>query len=239
MKTVLHEIFRQKRLFQSQHPLLPLLIDKQIPLEQRLSILPAMAFFVMCFGDLNKYILKNPDGKDPLQTIINTHAAEDEGHWPWYVQDYTTLGYGSKPVAPFLLEIWGEDTVHSRLALYRIIQEIEAASLKERLVIVEVIEEIGNVFFSHSALLAQEYEKRTGTELIYLGHFHLEKEVGHTIGMDHHVLAELAISDTERERMLGQIARVSRYMFDWNSELARYIQTGANPAYVPESALER
>ena len=66
---------------------------------QRLAFLPCMAPFILAFGDLNRYVLRDEPTGDPYQAMVNAHSREDDHHWPWYLEDFSKLGHDS-PQAP-------------------------------------------------------------------------------------------------------------------------------------------
>lgn len=51
-----------------------------------------MAPFILAFGDLNKYVMRDESCSDPHQRRVNAHTYEDDHHWPWYLEDMIALG---------------------------------------------------------------------------------------------------------------------------------------------------
>jgi len=60
---------------------------------ERLAIFPCMAPFILAFGDLNKYVMRDEASTDKHQQLVNKHTYEDDHHWPWYLEDLTALGF--------------------------------------------------------------------------------------------------------------------------------------------------
>ncbi len=80
-------------------PFFGFLEDETIPARQRLGFMPCMAPFILDFGDLNKYVLRDESSDDPHQHLVNLHTYEDDHHWPWYLEDLELLGYDA-PQSP-------------------------------------------------------------------------------------------------------------------------------------------
>lgn len=92
MRAVMREIFRAKRGY-STLPLFDFMRDDSMSPRERLAFYPCMAPFIMAFADLNKYVLRDESSTDPHQQLVNTHTFEDDHHWPWFLDDYTALGF--------------------------------------------------------------------------------------------------------------------------------------------------
>ena len=92
MRAVMNAIFSAKREYE-RLPFFEFLRDASMTPRERLSFYPCMAPFILAFGDLNKYVMRNEPSDDPYQQLVNTHTHEDDHHWPWYLEDFTTLGF--------------------------------------------------------------------------------------------------------------------------------------------------
>jgi hypothetical protein len=92
MKEVLDLISTKKQQF-SQLPFFQFLQDENIDPRQRLAFAPCFAPFVMGFGELNKYVWRQEPTTDPIQSLINQHTYEDDGHWIWFLEDLQKLGF--------------------------------------------------------------------------------------------------------------------------------------------------
>lgn len=93
MKTVLQHIEINKESY-AQLPLFEFLRDERRTPQERLAFLPHIAFFIMAFSDLNKFVLRDETPSiDSYQRKVNAHTYEDDHHWPWYLEDLHKLGY--------------------------------------------------------------------------------------------------------------------------------------------------
>ena len=92
MKEVLKFIEAKQQEF-AQKPLFDFMRNQSIPSEQRMAFVPQISYFVMFFGDLNKYILREEPTNDPIQKPINQYTHEDYDHWNWVFLDVELLGF--------------------------------------------------------------------------------------------------------------------------------------------------
>ena len=93
MKPVLIHILRRKHGY-AKLPFFDFLRDESIAPRDRLAFVPAMANFIMSFGDFNRHVLRDDaNGHDPHQRMLNDHAREDDHHWPWFLEDFAKLGF--------------------------------------------------------------------------------------------------------------------------------------------------
>ena len=230
MKSVLQHIFEKKRDY-ARLPLFAHIRNPQLEPISRLGFYPAMAFFILSFGDLNKYLLRYEQPKDPHEEMVNVHTFEDDHHWPWYLEDLTKLGFDNIVAGSDLLRfLWGDETKENRLLMYRMAALVEGTTGVERLAIIEAIEETGNVLFSAILEPAKELETRYGIELRYCGMHHFERESGHSVGSDHKALAAMTLDDATRARCMAHVDAVFMYFEAWTYELLRYAQ-----AHTPHS----
>ncbi|MBT2782298.1 hypothetical protein J7J53_11995 [Lysobacter sp. ISL-52] len=198
----MQRIMLRKQKFASL-PLFHWLRSKELEPRRRLSFIPAMAHFIMSFGDINRYLLRYPVPQDELEAAINVHAEEDATHWPWYLQDLHLLDLD--PVASksaIVRELWSDNTAAARLLSYRLASLIQGSNALQRLALIEIMEETGNVMFSHLAPIARELTRREGVLLQFCGDTHLDREHGHAIGMDHRWMSAIELQDEERSRIL-------------------------------------
>jgi hypothetical protein len=223
MKPVLQHIFRLKREYASL-PFFDHLRDSRLPARDRLGFLPCMAPFILSFGDLNRYVLRQEPSTDPYQRIINAHTYEDDHHWPWYLEDFVKLGHDRPGLtaSETLRFLWSDATIQSRMLSHRLAHLIWNAEPVVRLAVIEAIEETGEVLFSLTTKLAATVQAETGVELRYCGEFHAQLESGHAMNSDH---AELALVPLNRDQRMDAMARVDQ-VFDlfsnWTHELLRY-----------------
>lgn len=224
MKDVLRHIFEHKRDY-TNLPLFNWMRDERVDAIDRLAFYPCMAHFIMTFGDLNRIVLRADARGDAYQEMVNQHTLEDDHHWPWYLEDFTKLGFDA-PAAPsdVMRFLWGQETEQNRILAARLIGLIEGTSGLERLVLIEAIEETGNVLFGTILPLAQELEQRFGMQLRYLGAFHFEKESGHAVNSDadHRALAAVKLTTEQRAHSKHAVDLVFSHFEEWTHELHRY-----------------
>ena len=234
MKGVMRELAQAKRHY-SKLPLFEFLRAESIPPRDRLAFFPCMAPFILAFSDLNRFVLRNEESTDPHQLLINEHTYEDDHHWPWYLEDFTKLGFDRPAsVTHTLRSYMKDDASQNRVLASRLAQLIHGAKPTEKLVIVEAIEETGNVLFGLTSKIAARIHADGGPELRYLGQFHFSRETGHAMhGQDHRVLEAITLTELERVRCLDLAFRVFDMFSDWTGELLAYAKNSLAHATVP------
>jgi len=80
------------------------------------------------------------------------------------------------------------------------------------------------VLFTTMLPLAEVLEKELGEQLRYCGSFHFELEHGHAVGADHKALANIQLSNADRERHFAMVDEVFAAFEAWTDELLRYAQ---------------
>lgn len=238
MRTVMANIMQHKKRY-SKLPLFDYMRDESIPPWQRLAFYPCMAHFILSFGDLNKYVMRQEPAPDEYQELVNAHTYEDDHHWPWYLEDFGKLGLdGIRKNSDDLNFLWGEETSFNRVLMYRLSAMVLNATPKQRLAIIEAIEETGNVLFDLTAKLANQITAITGVEFRYLGDHHLGKETGHAMGSDHKILVNIVLDEKERQEMLALVEKVFSSFAEWTEELLRYAKAhpAPGPAQMPRVA---
>lgn len=243
MKQVLRHIFEKKRAYQLL-PLFEWMRDEQLSPRERLAFYPCMAHFILSFGDLNKFVLREERPGDLFQEMVNNHTREDDHHWPWYLEDFTKLGFDTEMSGTeWMRFLWGEETEQNRILFARLTGLISGTTSFERLVIIEAIEETGNVLFGTMLPLAVSIEQQTGEQLRYCGPFHFDLESGHAVGADHRALASRSLNDSERSRYKAMVDEVFSAFEGWTHELLRYALAHPRPMhrnnYVRSSAIWR
>ena len=234
MKEVLRHIFAKKRDYQLL-PLFDWMRDENLSARQRLAFYPCMAPFILSFGDLNKFVLREHRPGDLFQEMVNNHTVEDDHHWPWYLEDFAKLGFDSEMRGTGWMNfLWGEETQQNRILMARLTALISGTSSVERLVIIEAIEETGNVLFGTMLPLALTLEQQLGEQLRYCGPHHFDLESGHAVGVDHKALAGLFLTDVERSRCKQQVDEVFSAFEGWTHELLRYAHAHPTSAFRPQ-----
>ena len=234
MKAVMRELAQAKRHY-SKLPLFEFLRDESIPPRDRLAFYPCMAPFILAFSDLNRFVLRVENSKDPQQVLINEHTYEDDHHWPWYLVDFTRLGFDrTASVTHTLRSYMKDDAQQNRMLGSRLAQLLYDTTPSEKLVIVEVIEETGNVLFGLTAKIAARIQEDGGPELRYLGQFHFSRETGHAMHvLDHRVIEAIPLTELERARCLDLAFRVFDMFSDWTAELLTYAKNSLAHRTVP------
>ncbi len=226
MKTVLIHIMRRKRDY-AKLPFFDFLRDVTIPPRDRLAFVPAMANFIMDFGDFNRHVLRDDDaGDDPHQRMLNEHAREDDHHWPWFLEDFAKLGFDTyAPSSEVMRFLWSPAFARNRMLSHRLTHLVWLASSPVRLAVVEAIEETGNVLFALTAQVAREVEAEIGEPLRYLGDFHFALESGHAMNNEHAELAAIELTDADRADALRRVDTVYELFEGWVDELLTYART--------------
>ncbi len=223
MKSVLVHILRRKRDY-AKLPFFDFLRDASIAPRERLAFMPAMANFIMDFGDFNRHVLRDDSADDhPYQRMLNQHAREDDHHWPWYLEDFVKLGFDTDvPASEVMRFLWSPAFARNRMLSHRLTHMVWLASPAVRLAVVEAIEETGNVLFALTAALARQVGPQIGHELRYLGDFHFALESGHAMNNDHAELAAIDLGDADRADALRRVDTVFELFADWTDELLAY-----------------
>jgi len=235
MKAVMRELAQAKRHY-SKLPLFEYLRAESIPPYDRLAFVPCMAPFILAFSDLNRFVLRVENSTDPIQLLINEHTHEDDHHWPWYLEDFTRLGFDRTASITQTLRSYMKDGARENRTLgMRLAQLLYDTTPTEKLVIVEAIEETGNVLFGLTAKIASRIQADGGPELKYLGQFHFSRETGHAMhGYDHRVLEAIPLTELERVRCLDLAFRVFDMFSDWTTELLTFAKNSLAHRTVPQ-----
>jgi hypothetical protein len=224
MSTVLTRICALKGHY-AQLPFFAFLRDDRRDAAERLAFYPCMAHFILSFGDLNTYVLRQEPAPDAHQARVNVHTYEDDHHWPWYLEDFRKLGYDTPTTPTAVMEfLWSDATRQTRLLMYRLTAMIERASSVERLAIVEAIEATGQVLFTAVLGLAKPLEARLGVELRYCGLHHFTLESGHAIGADQRELGGIELDPDTHARCVRAVEDVFALFTQWTQELLRFAQ---------------
>ncbi|KVD39699.1 hypothetical protein WS61_02495 [Burkholderia sp. ABCPW 11] len=178
----------------------------------KLGFMSGFAFFIMAFGDLNRYMLRSLSARDIYQERVNAHIYEDDHHWPWFLKYFERLGWSRITNSTDALRArWSEDTHHNRLLMYELCVNVTGSNSVEKLAVIEAIEETGNALFALTTRLADAVQDQTDIELRYMGAFHFALESGHMQDGEHADPARIELSDEEHGRC---IALVDRLFFD-------------------------
>ncbi len=219
MKRILVEILKAKKQYATL-PFFSFLRDERLTPRQRIAFYPHMAYFILAFGDLNALVLRRNSNGDPLQDLVNAHTREDDHHWAWYLEDYRKLGFDRLVSSEQLLkQLFSRATVANRQLMYTLTGLIANAESVQRLVIIEAIEETGQVLFSLLLPIATALEEEIGRELRYIGKHHFELETGHAMNGDHRQLAEIELTTPQLETARIHVDAVFSAFTQWTHEL--------------------
>ncbi|MEG3877134.1 hypothetical protein QT972_07085 [Microcoleus sp. herbarium7] len=227
MEEVLALIEKKKQEF-AKSGLFEFMRDQSINPRQRLAFAPCVAPFVMSFGEFNKYVFREEPTNDPLQEIINNHTNEDDHHWLWFLADLETLGMDKfLKFSDALNFLWNEETKASRWVTHQIFRYAFGASPIAKLLILEIIEATGNVFFSTAAPIAEELQTITQKELLYFGCFHLEVENNHSkdVPQQRQSIKNIQLSIESRQEAFEIVEHLFEAFTQLTDELLVYAKT--------------
>ncbi|MBW4456531.1 MAG: hypothetical protein KME55_29720 [Nostoc indistinguendum CM1-VF10] len=232
MKATLRHILNLKKDY-NDLPFFDFLRDETLSARQRLEFYPCMAPFIMSFGDLNRYVIRLEPTSDPYQAMVNEHSYEDDHHWPWYLEDFSKLGFDRQKISSteYLQFFYSDRTAVNRLLSYNLAHLIYSSSSIVRLAIIEAIEETGNVLFELIRKLAQQIEEEMGIELRYCGEFHFSKESGHAMTNDHAIMAKIEMDEQMRAEAIEKVNLVFAWFAEWTEELLAYTKSNLNHSY--------
>jgi hypothetical protein len=224
MDAVFAHIARHQRAYAAL-PLFERLRDDGLPARARLGFMPCLAFFVMAFADLNRYVLRREPPRDPYDARVNAHTREDDHHWVWFLEDLDTLGWNAATTTTDALRaLWRDDTYRSRILMYELCAMLGGANSVERYAIVEAIEATGHVLFALTTRAAEVWQAATGRPLRYMGADHFALENGHLQRDDGTVALErIALSDDVRQRCVVFVDRVFDVFAAWTEEAERFV----------------
>ena len=209
----------------SEAPFFQFLKNKEISTNERIAFYPAMGYFIMSFGDLNSMLLRNPNPEGPLDKYINLHTEEDDHHWPWYLEDLEKLGFNERlHISDVFRYLYSDLTKENRQLMYKLTQLLADCDSLEKLIVIEAIEETGNVLFSALKVLAGEIEKEKGITLRYCGDFHFSKETGHLINdnEDNFDWKKIELNPDRRERAISLTEKTFTLFYPWIEFLHAY-----------------
>ena len=164
--------------------------DERVRPAERLAIAPAMLPWIMGFRDVLRH-LHVPEPRTDLDRLVNTHCAEDAGHWVWFLGDVEKLGYDLRSwggtVEEFHGRLWHETNQASWDTTYLLIHYAKLARARPalRVVLLEAVEATFEVF----VVPARETTMQAGLDqkLHFFGLLHAGAEEEHELhGVDLH-----------------------------------------------------
>jgi hypothetical protein len=226
---------RQARL--KKHPFFDWVTSEEVPLQDRLSFLPALSNFAMGFRDVNKWVLRYPAASDRFERTINAHTFEDQTHSRLYLEDWERLGMDQRLRWRASDTLWWlflaetNETARAQGISFLSMGEADGGDPLLRFAHSEVIEACGHVFFEAVAPIATALTGRTGVEYRYLGPYHLARETGRvdTEGL----FEDVVLDEPRRERALNlanTMFDIFEEMFDsFLSYAETYVAAGTRP----------
>ncbi len=230
MKEVLELIEEKKQEF-ANLPFFEFLQDKSIDPRQRLIWVPCFAHVSMSFAELNKCVLRQEPTDNLVQKVINQHTYEDDSHWIWFLEDIEKLGFNNKfNFVDTIKFFWGEPIQKTRQLPYQLFSL--CASFHDpvlRLVIIEAVEGTANVGLALTAIVAQELEKNTGKNYLYLNNNHFNVETSHKISTDdtHILIDNLELTSEQKQTAFEIVNTVFSAFSECFNELMIYAQTNS------------
>ncbi|MEU8124841.1 hypothetical protein AB0C21_39535 [Spirillospora sp. NPDC049024] len=226
---------RQKDL--DRHPLFTWMNSDETRVPDPLLIMPAMATFSMGFRDVNKWVFRYPEAADDLERGINVHTFEDQTHSRLFLEDWKRLGLNERlgwkasDTLWWLFQAEVNEIARDHGVYFLSMAVADDKDPLLRFAQSEMMEALGAVFFKHASKIAIRFTEQTGTELPYMGPFHLALETGH---MDcEEIFQEQHLDEPRRRRALelaDTIYRIFSEQLDmWLIYAQKYIDTGNPP----------
>lgn len=197
-----------------EHPFFAWLEKCGHPIEDRLLFSPILVEFIMGFADMNKWFLSYSPPGSKLEEAINEHTYEDRTHSRLFVEDWLKLRLNDRLAWTPSDTLWwwfdcSETELIRRLAMETLDLTVTHPDPLVRFPMIQAIEAVGDVFFSHTVKLAKELEKQTGLEYRYYGEYHRIRETGH-LHTDEDEFTTATLTPEQREAALRLVNR----MFD-------------------------
>jgi hypothetical protein len=226
MQEILTLIEDNKKVFTSL-PLFKYMQNRSIHPRQRLAFAPCMSHFIMSFSDFNKYVfrVKEASSSTKIQEMINGHTEEDESHSSWFLVDLEVLCLNPNwSFAKTIDFIWSDEAKITRQMTYQIAGLTLQAEPVIKLIAIEALEAMGNVFFSVSSKVSSELQTITKKEYAYFGESHLEVETGHTMGTSEveECFAEIELTESQHQEALDAVEAIFKIFTEWTYELLAY-----------------
>jgi hypothetical protein len=224
MQRILNWVDLRKQRY-AEHPLFTYMRNTQIEPRQRLAFAPCMAHFIMSFADLNQHIWRKEPATNLLDLCVNEHTYEDDHHWPWFLADYQKLGFDqSAPFTNHLRFLWSNELKITRQLSYQLAAYTLDATSLQKLIAIEAIEATGNVLFDLTRQVAAELQAIDGREYQYFGHFHFQKETGHSRGSTDIVtmLEEMILTEADYQTARLLVDKVFDLFTAWADELLSF-----------------
>ena len=232
MRRVLARVDERAREY-AQGELFEFLSNTSVSAKDRLAFAPAVAHFVMSFADLYSDVLTDGPPQNRYQQLVNTHTAEDENHWKWFLADLGQLGFDPKlEFSEALRFVWGKHTRRMRLLSYQMVRLGLRVDPLQKLVLVHVIEAAGKVTVDNVAKVGRELAGATGKKLVYFGAHHSDTEAAHTLEGDdtRHALEGIELESAEATRLIAVVDEAFGYFSAFRDEMLEIAKNGPHLA---------
>ncbi|MEH2316054.1 hypothetical protein [Nostoc sp.] len=166
----------------AQLPFFKFLGNKSIDVIQRLSFAPCFALFVMGYGDLNKFVCLEQPTVNPIPDVVNNQIREEENHGIWVLKNLEDLNFNLFLNITDSLKInFSDQTGIFRQIIYELYRRTFQVNPIYKLVAIESIESISNIFLSITAPITQKLKFLTNREYTYFRNPHLLAENDHNV----------------------------------------------------------
>ncbi|MEG4577077.1 hypothetical protein QUA56_31065 [Microcoleus sp. N3A4] len=228
MKEILAFIQSKKQEF-AQLPLFDVLENKNIYLKQRLIFAPILAPLAVGLSDLNKYVLRESSSNNKIQELINKYTYKENYYWQDYLEYLEELGFNQSMTYGDFRLLWGEETKKTRSLCSVLERYAGKASPIQKLVLVQVLEGTATVFFEAALAVVMELQEITQKEYIYFGGGDVGLENYHLLNTPEmlQVLAEIKLTNAERQAALELAQNVFELFTEAMNELLRHSQTNS------------
>lgn len=227
MKSILALIEEKQKVY-AQSPLFDFMQDQSIHPLKRLAFVPCSAPFILGFTDLCKYAFCQEPTTSKIQSILNQHAYEDANHWQWFLEDMESLGFNCQlEMNDALFFLWHDETKASRLVTYELYKYIVESTEIEKLVILESLEGLADIFLSFTKKVTEELQLTTNREYKYFGGLHVEAEQDHEAHSDslYEYIQNIRIEEENRQHSIDLVEKVFELFTQWNQELLIYAKS--------------
>lgn len=224
MKSILALIESKQKVY-AQSPLFEFMQDQSIHPLKRLAFVPCSAPFILGFTDLCKYAFYRESRNSKIQLILNQHAYEDANHWQWFLEDMESFGFNCRlEMNEALFFLWHDQTKTSRLLTYELYKYIVESTEIEKLVILESIESVADLFLSSTKKVTDELQLTTNKKYKYFGGLHVDAEQDHEAHSDniYEYIQSIQIPEENKQSTIDLVEMIFELFTQWNLGLLTY-----------------
>jgi len=228
MEQILAFIQTKKQEF-AKLPLFEFLANQHIHPNQRLIFVPVLAPLAAGLSDLNKYVIQESSSDNKVQELINKYTYKENYYWHGYLEHLETLGFNQLMSYGDFRLLWGEETKKTRSLCSTLERYGFQASPVQKLILVEVLEATATFFFEAALAVVMELQQITKQEFVYLGAGYVGLENHHILNTPEmlQVLAEIKLTDSERQAALELAQNVFELFTEAMNELLAHSQTNS------------